>query len=203
MKLFGRFKAKTAAPPPATYGIPTVKAGPELFVAYRDVFDREMPQIAALSTSARKAIYEYISKGEGGYLNQGRYHTYIFETYFKNAEWRWPEYDRWQARFLARGAWPVRWPQKYRCAPSFADDAAVLAYRKHLYAILMNTINFRAKHLSDHRRQVELGLQRELALVFPEDRPFVDLALADDPNALSPFFPFDLSRYKPIVPGFT
>lgn len=70
--------------------------------------------------------------------------------------------------------------------------------RRDVYALLIQTISGRAHSQSDQLRQADLGIhgmmKRELS-TFEEERKFVDLALAENPNALPPFFPGDISMY--------
>ena len=88
-----------------------MKAHPALFVAYKAIFMKEIATIAAFSDRSIKDMHEKIANGDGGYLNQGRYHRAIFQQYFKDREWIWPEYERWKDVFGRLGRFPVKWEQ--------------------------------------------------------------------------------------------
>ncbi len=79
---------------------------------------------------------QLITKGEGGHLNQGRYHKTLFERFFKGREWIWPEFAKWEN------------------AP----------HQKGAYALLMRTLMFRASSLHDRRRQAVLGITHAIWL---------------------------------------
>lgn len=79
--------------------MPTVKPGPELFSAFDEVFLREMGTISAFIESEIKVMLQCITQGDGGYLNQGSYHKHVFETFFRNRDWSWPWFERWDAIF--------------------------------------------------------------------------------------------------------
>ena len=67
-----------------------------------------------------------------------------------------------------------------------------------LYGLLMRTILFRAKSLYDQKRIEKLGMsmdsvEMELLVVYEEDRVLINLALKENPNALTPLFPGDFT----------
>jgi hypothetical protein len=77
-------------------------------------------------------------------------------------------------------------------------------YGLHLYELLIRTIEFRSISFFDRKRQEQIGLtKRKLRIVFEEDKEFIDLALAENRDALTPLFPGDLSTWQIIVPGFS
>lgn len=173
--------------------LPTVRASNSLFVAYAEVFQKEMATITAFSEAEVKAMHRQIADGKGGPLNQGRFHKAIFKKYFEPREWIWPEYEEWSTLFRERNEWPVRWR---------AGQHVDYAKYSGVYPILMRTILFRARGLLDQRRQIQMGrAESKLILLFETDRKFVDIALAKDPNAIPPFFPDDLSRRQAMIPG--
>jgi hypothetical protein len=64
----------------------------------------------------------------------------------------------------------------------------------------MRTINFRGKSLYDYNRAKKIGVKKfEIAHTFEEDKKFADMALKENPNALPPLYPYDLSMLKPII----
>ncbi|MCK9635874.1 MAG: hypothetical protein M0R41_06320 [Methylobacter tundripaludum] len=69
-----------------------IKLDAEDLVCYREVLQKEMATITAFSKKEIMAIYAFIEKG-GSPSNQGHHHHVIFEQYFKNREWFWPEFD--------------------------------------------------------------------------------------------------------------
>lgn len=72
--------------------------------------------------------------------------------------------------------------------------------RHGIYTILMRTINFRGKSLYDYNRAKKIGVKKfEIAHTFEEDKKFADMALKENPNALPPLYPYDLSMLKPII----
>lgn len=72
---------------------------------------------------------------------------------------------------------------------------------KHeIYTILMRTINFRGKSLYDYRRAKKIGVKKfEIVQTFESDREFADIALKENPNALPPLYPYDLSYLKSVI----
>src|ERR1700722_19017716 len=91
--------------------MPTVEASPDLFIVYAEVFRREMATVVGLSKQSTKEMLDFIANGDGGHLNQGRYHKIIFEKYFKDTDWSWPEYNTWKGICLGLGKWPTKWPK--------------------------------------------------------------------------------------------
>jgi hypothetical protein len=76
--------------------MPTVKADAGLFAAYDEIFSEAMATLTGFSQSEIDAMHQLITKGEGGHLNQGRYHKTLFESFFKGREWVWPEFAKWE-----------------------------------------------------------------------------------------------------------
>lgn len=89
--------------------IPTVAPDAGLFVAYDEIFFKEMATIKALTNIEIRKIHAIVTNGEGQHLNQGRYHGRVFDEFFKGKTWRWPEYDTWNLIFTKCGAYPVGW----------------------------------------------------------------------------------------------
>lgn len=256
-------KPKTQQVELSDYGIPTVKASDGLFAAYHEVFLKEMTTIEALSEKDIKEIYDFIFNGEGGFLNQSRYHQIIFDRYFKDKEWTWPEYEKWDKTFASLNDYPINWmksahdihciedmeigevlemlkvselkeligiigigyPSKANksnlidlmlSSPIISDElifnfpACQEAYSKHfyqikfgLYKILMRTIHQRAICLHDFNRQRKIGITKRRLVVIPkENKRFADLALAENPNSLTPLFPTDISMWEREIQGF-
>ena len=72
--------------------------------------------------------------------------------------------------------------------------------RHGIYTILMRTINFRGKSLYDYNRAKKIGVKKfELTQVYKEDKMFADMALKDNPNALPPLYPYDMSYLKAVI----
>ncbi len=72
--------------------------------------------------------------------------------------------------------------------------------RYFVYSILMRTINFRGKSLYDYNRDKNIGIKKfEIIQTFDEDKVFADMALKENPKALPPLYPCDLSILKPII----
>ena len=238
--------------------IPTVKPSTELFSAFDEIFFREMATIKDFSKEDIRAMHKMITNGDGGYLNQFRYHKAVFQKFFKGKEWTWPEFERWLNIFERLGEYPVKW-SKYGCRVGNIKVAGMLellkvselkeilkdaglryprnakktnlidilstspssndsirnstAYQNAcseyhlrrnywLYETLMRTIAFRAKSLYERTHQSKLGItKRKLLIVFEHDRKFIDLALAENPNALTPLFPTDLTMWRAEVMG--
>lgn len=78
--------------------------------------------------------------------------------------------------------------------------AAALEKQKHeLFTILLRTICFRGKSLYDHNRAIAVGVKKfELVYMDKSDKEFVDMALKDNPEAIRPFFPYDLTWKESI-----
>lgn len=244
------------------YGIPSTGPHPGLFTAYHEVFLKEMATIEAISRKDIKEMYDFISSGEGGFLTQSRYHQIIFDKYFKDIEWTWPEYEKWDEIFSGLNDYPRNWVRLANKTSSIEDmeiedilamlkvlelkellgimgiqysskankndlidlvlsnpiinDELILnfpasqeAYSKRfqqgkfgLYKVLMRTIYQRAICLHEFDRQRKLGItKRNIIVVIEEDKRFVDLALAENPNALTPLFPYDTSVWQCEIPG--
>jgi hypothetical protein len=111
--------------------MPTVKADAGLFTAYDEIFFNEMATLKGFSESEIASMHDIITKGEGGHLNQGRYHKALFDKFFKERQWVWPEFDEWEH---AR------------------------RYNGKQYWFLMHTLLFRASSLHSRSRQLELGI---------------------------------------------
>jgi len=72
--------------------------------------------------------------------------------------------------------------------------------KNSIYTILMRTINFRGKSLYDYNRAKKIGVKKfEIVQTYESDKKFADMVLKDNPNALPPLYPYDLSWLKPIV----
>jgi hypothetical protein len=199
MGIFNSFKKKPAIKDAAlsVRGIPTVKADIGIDSAYSEVFLKEMATIKTFSREDIIAMHDFISDSEDGFLNQGRYHNIIFERYFKDRKWIWPEHEKWKRIFLNLNEWPTAWERWNR------NDLIVDKHSFSLYKILMRTIYHRAICFHNFKRQNEIGItKRNLILVFKEDKKFTDMALAENSNALTPLFPWDLSAWKCEIPGF-
>lgn len=89
--------------------MPTVKPGPELFAAFDEIFVREMRTISEFTENEVKMMLQCIAQGDGGYLNQGRYHKQVFDTFFRGRDWSWPWFDRWDAIYTGLGEYPAFW----------------------------------------------------------------------------------------------
>jgi hypothetical protein len=186
------------------HSIPTVTPSPDIFDAYTEIFWRELRTVLGLTPQQIEEIFILISKGEGGYLNQGRYHKIVFQQYFKDQDWSWPEYDKWKAICIELGKWPTKWPQWARthCIEE-SKKRDVTNERLELYSALMRTIHGRATSFYERKRREKLGIKNaKLMIVFEEDRHLIETALAKNPNALSPLFPYDLSMLRSEIPGF-
>lgn len=111
MGIFDFFKRK-AEPKnviSSTRMMPTIKADADLFITYSEIFRKEMATITALSKKEIKDIYAFIANGEGGFLNQSHYHHIIFDRYFKDREWFWPEYEELKNVYVKPEDRPVTW----------------------------------------------------------------------------------------------
>jgi len=69
-----------------------------------------------------------------------------------------------------------------------------------IYTILMRTISFRSKSLYDYNRAKRIGVMKfEISHVHDSDKEFAEMALKENPNALPPFFPYNLSLMIPKI----
>lgn len=70
----------------------------------------------------------------------------------------------------------------------------------NMYSVLMFTIACRAKNRLDYQNALRLGVKK-FERVYPseDDKEFAHLVLKKNPEALPPYFPFDLSSLKPIL----
>lgn len=232
--------------------MPTLEAPQQLSAAFDKTFFDAMAMVEGLSNAEKNEIHKIIVSCKGGHLNQGGYYNLVYDKYFKDRNWIWDEFEKWQSVFDKIGEYPSRWPRQ-----TFEiDDSGIIRYlrvsdirsilvaigeelpskikkddlisyvmsnqhlrnsvlncpeaklvrekflwnkNREVYALLIRTISGRARSQSDEKRQVDLGirgmLKRELVTTFEEDKKFVDIALAENPNALPPFFPGDVSMY--------
>ena len=185
--------------------LPTVKPRQSLFEAYRSVFRAEMEKTGAFSAPEVEAMLAIACTGESGHLDLSRYHCALFDAYFKDRDFRWPEMDKWQAIGAKLGRWPNRWDAAERMsyveAQSLGSDA-IATKRRSTYVWLMDYIGSRASvverryapHLKDMPSKIVLGIK--------QDREWHDLALAENPDALPPLFPSDVSIVRYSIPGF-
>lgn len=104
--------------------IPTVKAAPELFAAFGEVFHQTMPTITGLAPHEAEEIRVAIMDGEGGHLNMGRYHQTVFERFFSARPWSWPEFEEWRAVFAKGDNWPQNWKRVVRAPEANALNIA-------------------------------------------------------------------------------
>jgi len=95
-------------------GIPTVKAAPELFAAFGEVFHQTMPTITGLRSAEVEQVRVAIMDGEGGHLDQERYHRPVFDRIFADREWSWPEFEEWRTIFAVADSWPPNWKRAAR-----------------------------------------------------------------------------------------
>ena len=90
-----------------------------------------MVTIRGLSNEEIETIHNYIVNGKSGHLDKGQYHKTIFERYFKNRVWVWPEYEKWKRVFIKLGDWPVTWGRlKPWCLTEEIDVKDILATLK-------------------------------------------------------------------------
>ena len=77
----------------------------------------------------------------------------------------------------------------------------VLEKQKHeLFTILLRTICFRGKCFNDKSRSTNIGIMKyEFVYMDKSDKEFVDMALKDNPEAIPPFFPYDLTWKKATI----
>lgn len=176
--------------------IPTVKARTTLFDAYRTVFRAAMATIVVVPSFPIEGMLALIMVGEAGHLDQSRYHRAVFERWFANQIWAWPELEKWRAICANLSRWPSGWGS---CDFSAVNDAATNLRR---YTLLMRTIHSRASSLEQANSASLCKAPR--TLLFPigqVDRVFVDIALAETPAAICPLFPGDLSMHRYAIPG--
>jgi len=258
MSLFDFFKRKNTMEAEKTRKqypqMPTVKASPEVFLAFDRVFVETMKDIDGLSEAEKKKIHKIISGCKGGHLNQAGYYNLVYEQFFESRQWTWEEFEKWQRRFDELGEYPARWPRKIpECdideigvfrrlrvsdikgvlsslgvelskvkkeelicsvmADPKLKDAVINSKKavqirekskfrcdrnKEIYAFLIRTISFRTKSHYEDERRAKLGINKadcKLSISPEDDRKFVDMALAENPKAIPPFFPGDLSTY--------
>lgn len=246
---FLKFGKSNVGSSEAARSIPTVTPDREIFDCFAEVFKKEIGSVTGIMPAEKTEIYELISKSDGGFLNQGAYHSKIYDMYFKGRDWTWAEYDKWNDVFSNLGRFPNSFISKTgsmsldaalnlltvaelkeilksnniefktkdkkpelmllakEIANVDADDvvcgkiADKLEKEKlEIYTILMRTINFRSKSLYDYRRAKKIGVKKfEIVQVFESDKEFANMALKDNPNALPPLYPYDLSMLKSVI----
>lgn len=73
-------------------------------------------------------------------------------------------------------------------------------FSRSIYALFMRTAHFRATNLYNFRCAQKAGIKRfEIIHSIKEDKKFVEMALKQNPNAIHPIYPSDLSFKIPIV----
>lgn len=175
MGLFNLFKRKAAAPAPATPNaaappsldgrrpaLPTVKPGRELFDAYATAFREEVGKLRLLSRKDMDAALALVTDGDGGFLSQGRYHRDLFERYFRDTDWRWPEFEERHAIGARLGRRPAEW--EHAGVMSYADaraigPEAIANYRWSTYGLLMRHILGQARSAGQRARLAKLGIR--------------------------------------------
>jgi hypothetical protein len=113
MGIFDFFRSKKKELPEVTVAtglMPTVKADPELFKCYDEVFWQTIPDVSGISKTEAAEIHEVITRCDGGFLNQGGYFSMVWERFFKDRTWRWKEYEDWFTIFSKLGRYPSRFP---------------------------------------------------------------------------------------------
>lgn len=238
----------------------TVTAPKELFPAYDEAFFAEMNTIKAFGKEDVSQMHRLITEGEGGFLNQGRYHRLVFDTFFADHDWRWPWFEKWDETFKQFGEYPNNFPRKQEARPAVPPVTSIEVLRKDqmqqlletvgiaylpdakkkdlaaaalatpetrklvegsplwaaidslcpklpaaygTYTMLMRTIHCRATALHGRRRCKQLGItQFKLTVPDKANQRFVDLALREKPQSLTPLYPGDTSLWSAIVPGF-
>lgn len=69
-----------------------------------------------------------------------------------------------------------------------------------IYTILMRTIHFRGKALYDYNRAKKIGVKKfKVVHTYETDKEFADMVLKENPNAIPPFYPYDLSYLNPVI----
>jgi hypothetical protein len=93
------------------------------------VFFEIMGTLKGFSKNDIDSICQIITTGEGGHLNQGCYHEWVFLEFFKDRDWVWPEFQQWE------GA----------------------SRHSESYPLLIRTLVFRASSLHGRKRQLQSG----------------------------------------------
>lgn len=115
MGIFDFFRSKKSVLPEvkvATDLMPTVKADPELFKCYDEVFWEMIPGVSGISKKEAGEIHQVVTRCDGGFLNQGGYYSKVWDKYFKGKDWRWTEYEEWLAIFSKLGRYPLQFPAR-------------------------------------------------------------------------------------------
>jgi hypothetical protein len=200
---FKKQDAGVALAAPADKAPETV--APELFETYRLRFREHMSTIAALSAAEVVAMEAFICDGVGGHLDQARYRDAVFEMYFKGREWRWPELEAWRGVAREIGCWPTQWSDKEKVDAARAEALSTRedeALNRQRYDMLMQWIQYGATSIEAAQRCAAAGMVRRPGVMAPiqTDQPLVDYALRQNPAALTPLFPGDVSMVRHDAP---
>ena len=123
LKSFGK-KEEPQQSKEVVNSMPTVKADKELYDCYEIVFKREVANVLGITPNEFTEIYKMVSSGDGGFLNMHHYHAQVYEKYFKNRNWSWIEYDKWNEICTNLGKFPTSFPPKH----GSIDVATALSY---------------------------------------------------------------------------
>lgn len=108
MGLFSFFNRKKEEPAASIKTLPTVKADPEMFSSYKQVFFEVMADVDGFTPEEFSEMVQFIVGGEGGYMNMARYYRPVFDNYFSGRHWAWAEYDYWERTYNQIGSAPLR-----------------------------------------------------------------------------------------------
>lgn len=132
MSIFDFFRSpKKQAEPAAKVSVktvpaesmPTVKPDEQMYVCYDEVFWKMIRDVSGITPVEASDIHRTITMSDGGFMNQNGYYALVWEKYFKGRNWRWEEYELWNAIFTKLGRYPSRFPVRINAAAASLDDA--------------------------------------------------------------------------------
>lgn len=165
---------------------------------YAQVFQRDMTALEGFDGATVAEMLDLVSAGNGGHNDLGRFYASLYERYFKDREWCWPEYDAWRTYFSARKEWPVGWPEDHK---SPRTERLTEIDKRRTYRVLLSTIGQRASALYSERRQRADGITAgSISTAYPENEAIIKDVLAENPGARPPLFPYDVSFWMPVLP---
>jgi hypothetical protein len=101
--------------------LPTIEMDKDFYRCYDIVFLDIMSSVSGISDIDKEEILLLIKNVSGGYINMSGYFLIVWNKYFKEKFWIWPEYEKWYEIFNEIGRFPVRFPVKNK----FTDDRLI------------------------------------------------------------------------------
>jgi hypothetical protein len=144
--------------------------------------------IQEFSDNEREALIELLRVGRLGLGSEAALSPLVDRAF------TWPEFDRWQAFFSARGVFPSRWDGLHAAPSSRAPQGALVAYQRgklHLLVEWLDTLTQSCTQLQHYTRQgrrVRIARQGD-GHDCPVCEEFEAVEITQEHGTLPPFHP--------------